>query len=65
MELAVFPFDVDYYRGGKKPCARSDSRNAVLSWGFASKEKVHASYEPEESSEEQSPYRDRENSALP
>ena len=65
MELAVFPFDVDCDRGGEKPCARSDSRSAILSWGFAGKEKVHACYEPEESSEEQGPYRDREYSAFP
>ncbi len=61
----MLPFDVDYYRGGEKPCACSDSRSAVLSWGFAGKEKVRACYEPEEPAEEQSPYRDREYSTFP
>ncbi len=61
----MFSFDVDYYGGREKPCARSDSRSAVLSWGFARKEKVRACCEAEESAEEQSPYRNRKYSAFP
>ncbi len=61
----MFPFDMDNYRGGEKPCARSDSRSTILSWGLAGKEKVHARYESEESAEEEKPYRDREYSAFP
>ena len=57
-ELAMFSFDEDCYRGGEKPRAGSDARSAVLSRGLAGKEKVHACHEPEESAEEQSPYRD-------